>query len=129
MISDFSVNLGRWFNRLLLALIFILSLPVFSVTDTSVARSAYNPRHTGMDPPGGPKRLDNMPSHSPSRTAEGGMGYTDAYGNTIRNHEQLPKERKNRLRSGAYGNYDKKPEKSVLPDPGDTASSPVWNFK
>lgn len=82
-----------------------------------------------MDPPGGPRPLNNMPSRSPSRTAEGGMGYTDAYGNTIQNREPASRIQKNRLKSGAYGNYGKKPEKSALPDPDITNSSPVWSFK
>ncbi|MDE5832758.1 MAG: translation initiation factor IF-2, partial [Desulfovibrio sp.] len=45
-----------------------------------LAKSAYSPRHSGIEPPGGPRSLEAIPGRSPSRTAEGGMGYMDAYG-------------------------------------------------
>ena len=48
------------------------------------AASALSPRHSGLEPPGGPKPLEGLPAAgAQSGTTQGGMGYTDAYGNTV----------------------------------------------
>ncbi len=91
------------------------------------ARSAYSPRHTGMEPPGGPRRIEAMPGNSPSRTAEGGMGYIDAYGNTL--EDRGPEEKKARRRPppGAYGGYGAKETVRPLPEPR-LPGKPLWKF-
>lgn len=96
--------------------------------DAVYARSAFSPRHTGLEPPGGPKQPDMMPGHGISRTPMGGMGYTDAYGNTI--DDQVPEEKKarKRLRHGAYGAKEKQAPVAPLPDPGNTGK-PLWSFQ
>ena len=50
---------------------------------TAWAKSPSNARDPGIEPPGGPKPMEGLPGRNVSRTAEGGMGYTDAYGNTV----------------------------------------------
>lgn len=111
------------------ARIFILSAVIY-MTGFSVisadARSAFSPRHTGLEPPGGPHPVEAIPGNSPSRTAEGGMGYHDAYGNTIQNRAGNDKPSRERLRPGAYG-APKFQESGVLPNP--VSNSPLWNFK
>lgn len=94
----------------------------------ALARSALSPRHTGMDPPGGPRTSEVMPGHGPTRTAEGGVGYTDAYGNTLDDVPPPEKEPRKRPRQGAYGGYGVKPDARPLPDPGAADSPPVWSF-
>ena len=71
----------------LLALLAAASLvpgsPQWLTVPSAQSASAYSARNSGMDPPGEPKRIGALPSKSAGRTAEGGMGYTDAYGITI----------------------------------------------
>ncbi|MDE6735182.1 MAG: translation initiation factor IF-2 [Desulfovibrio sp.] len=94
------------------------------------ARSAMSPRHSGMEPPGGPRTSDVMPGGGPTRTAEGGMGYTDAYGNTLDDVPPPEKEPRKRPRAGAYGGYGAAPQERPLPDPGAASDAPpVWSFK
>ena len=91
-------------------------------------KSALSPRHTGMEPPGGPRAIEALPGNSPSRTAEGGMGYIDAYGNTVRRDEAPPiKKESKRLRRGAYGGNREEASTGYLPDPKKQATSP-WKF-
>lgn len=91
------------------------------------ARSALSPRHSGIEPPGGPRPIDVLPGNSPSRTAEGGMGYVDAYGNTVTRDEQ-PREVKRppRLRPGAYGGNAAKERIINIPEPD---GKPLWKFQ
>ncbi len=95
----------------------------------ALARSALSPRHSGLEPPGGPRASDVMPGGAPTRTAEGGMGYTDAYGNTLDDVPPPEKEPRKRPRAGAYGGYGGKAEARPLPDPGAPDTPPVWSFK
>lgn len=95
----------------------------------ALARSALSPRHSGLEPPGGPRTSDVMPGNGPTRTAEGGMGYTDAYGNTLDDVPPPEKEPRKRPRAGAYGGYGGKAEARPLPDPGGAGAPPVWSFK
>lgn len=90
------------------------------------SRSALSPRHSGMEAPGGPRSVPAMPSHSPSRTSEGGMGYMDAYGNTVENTEPEAKEPKRRLNPGAYG--ARKENARGLPHV-EPSGPPLWNFR
>lgn len=88
-----------------------------------------NPRHSGLEPPGGPRQLEAMPGNSPTRTAEGGMGYTDAYGNTLDDRQAPEKAQRQRPRAGAYGGYGKSAKARPLPDPDAQNAPPVWSFK
>ena len=93
----------------------------------AVAGSAYSPRHSGLEPPGGPRSLESLPGgRSAGRTDDGGMGYTDAYGRRLENR---PPERKvrNRPSPGAYGGYGRQ-EEAVRPLPEVENPKPAWNF-
>lgn len=90
------------------------------------ARSAFSPRHSGMEAPGGPRQLESMPMLGPSRTPEGGMGYTDAYGRTLT--DKMPEERKPRQRP-RYGGYAKKEPVAELPNVDPVGQRPVWSFR
>ena len=103
------------------ALICLLALDAYG-------RSAMSPRHTGMEPPGRPKAIEALPGNSPSRTAEGGMGYVDAYGNTVsRDEAPPPKKEARRLRQGAFGGDRIEDAPAYLPDPEKRSASP-WKF-
>ena len=95
-----------------------------------LARSVYTPRDSGTEAPGGPRAPIGVPSPSNfGRTQEGGMGYTDAYGNTISSEIPEKKPRK-RLPKGAYGQYGQPdPDNRPLPDPTKTQAKPVWGFR
>ncbi len=72
--------------------------------------------------------MQGLPTRSPSRTQEGGMGYTDAYGNTVSPEHREEKKAINRLR-GAGDNASKKQEASggsVLPMEN---RPPLWSFR
>ena len=116
-------------RRAALAAVLFLGAVVALWACPALARSALSPRHSGMDPPGGPRTSEVMPGNSPTRTAEGGMGYTDAYGNTLDDVPPPEKEPRKRPRAGAYGGYGEKAEARPLPDPGAADSPPVWSFK
>lgn len=108
-------------------LLFLLFCNFALVLSTDAyCRSAFSPRHTGMDPPGGPRQIDSMPLSGPTRTPEGGMGYTDAYGRGLT--DKIPEEPKQRqrLRPGAYG---KKEPPAELPDVSPGKRNPVWSFR
>lgn len=79
-----------------------------------------------MEAPGGPRQLDNMPIAGPSRTPEGGMGYTDAYGNSLTDRAPAERKRRPRLRPGAHG---KKEHVAELPDIDPARQTPVWSFR
>lgn len=91
------------------------------------AGSVYSPRHSGLEPPGGPRSTETLPGgRSAGRTDDGGMGYTDAYGRRLENR---PPERKvrNRPGPGAYGGYGRQ-EEAVRPLPDVEKPEPAWNF-
>ena len=96
--------------------------------DEAVAASAYSPRSSGMDMPGEAKRLETLPSKNAGRTAEGGMGYTDAYGNTVTEAQPEEKSPRRRPRPGAYGHRPMQEHDRPLPDPGKSDDAPAWNF-
>ncbi|MGE9984540.1 translation initiation factor IF-2 [Desulfovibrio sp. SGI.169] len=99
-------------------------------TRAAQAASALSPRHSGLEPPGGPRPLEGLPPASaPSRTAEGGMGYTDAYGNTVEDRPPEEKAPRKRPRPGAYGSYGVGAAARPLPDPDAGPKSPAWSFK
>lgn len=108
-----------------------LGLLAFVPIDMSLAASAYSPRHSGLEAPGGPKPLEGLPGRGDrSGTTPTNSGYTDAYGNPIgeRTTEEKPKQR--RPSPGAYGAYGKKSEyDQPLPDPSRGASEPAWVYK
>lgn len=96
-------------------------------TGSCYGRSALSPRHSGMEPPGGPRSTEMVPGMNPGRTAEGGMGYSDAYGNTLTDKYPEEQKKRQRLRSGAYGQQSTQKERAA--DIPTLPQAPVWNFK
>ena len=103
--------------------------PCWLTADEAQAASAYTPRHSGMDAPGEPKRIETLPSKNAGRTAEGGMGYTDAYGNTIDDRQPEEKPAPKRPRPGAYGVGAGQSERYERPLPDPQNQTPAWSFK
>ena len=103
--------------------------PCWLAADEAHAASAYTPRHSGMDAPGEPKRIETLPSKNAGRTAEGGMGYTDAYGNTIDDRQPEEKPAPKRPRPGAYGVGAGQSERYERPLPDPQNQTPAWSFK
>ena len=97
--------------------------------EEAVAASAYSPRSSGMDMPGEAKRLETLPSKNAGRTAEGGMGYTDAYGNTIEDRQPEEKPAPKRPAPGAYGVGGGKNQRYERPLPDPQNQTPAWSFK
>ncbi|MDR2572898.1 MAG: translation initiation factor IF-2 [Desulfovibrio sp.] len=111
-----------------LLLIPLLCAWLVSTPSTLPAASAYSPRHSGLEPPGGPKSSQNLPGKAASRAPGGGMGYTDAYGNGL--DDARPEEKKSRgrpLNPGAYGQRDSAEPERPLPDP--QPPRPLWSFQ
>lgn len=108
-----------------------LSLWAFAPLDTVLAASAYSPRHSGLEAPGGPKPLEGLPSRGDrSGTMPANSGYTDAYGNPIGEGTAEEKPKPKRPSPGAYGTYGKKSEYDLpLPDPSRRSSEPAWVYK
>lgn len=118
-----------WHVRLLVFLVLVPFVVSFLLLPSEpAARSAYSPRHTGLEPPGGPRALEAIPGRTPGRTPEGGMGYTDAYGNTLTERPEAEKKARVRPRPGAYGTAAKKEDSRPLPDPG-PQGPPLWKFR
>ena len=117
----------------LLALLAAVSLvpgsPRWLTVPSALAASAYSARNSGMDPPGEPKRIEALPSKSAGRTAEGGMGYTDAYGNTIDDRQPEEKPARQRAHPGAYGPGAGQGERYERPLPNPQNQTPAWSFK
>lgn len=109
-------------GRLILHIVLVIALAL-----PAYGRSAYSPRHSGLEPPGGPRQLEAVPGASPGRMPEGGMGYTDAYGNTLT--DKIPEEKKARVRPrpGAYGSGQ--PAASAIPDLPAPEGKPLWSFQ
>ena len=103
--------------------------PCWLAADEALAASAYTPRHSGMDAPGEPKRIESLPSKNAGRTAEGGMGYTDAYGNTIDDRQPEEKPAPKRPRPGAYGVGAGQSARYERPLPDPQNQTPAWSFK
>ena len=135
--SDASMRAGRLkalpVCLVLLGLLTAVSLlpgsPRWLAADEALAASAYTPRHSGMDAPGEPKRIESLPSKNAGRTAEGGMGYTDAYGNTIDDRQPEEKPAPKRPRPGAYGVGAGQSERYERPLPDPKNQTPAWSFK
>ena len=117
----------------LLALLAAASLvpgsPQWLTVPSAQAASAYSARNSGMDPPGEPKRIESLPSRNAGRTAEGGMGYTDAYGNTIDDRQPEEKPARQRPLPGAYGPGAGKSGPNERPLPNPQNQTPAWSFK
>ena len=117
----------------LLALLAAASLvpgsPQWLAVPSALAASAYSARNSGMDPPGEPKRIEALPSKSAGRTAEGGMGYTDAYGNTIDDRQPEEKPARQRAHPGAYGPGAGQSDRYERPLPNPQNQTPAWSFK
>ena len=71
----------------------------------------------------------NLPSKSAGRTAEGGMGYTDAYGNTIDDRQPEEKPARQRPHPGAYGPGAGQSDRYERPLPNPQNQTPAWSFK
>lgn len=135
--SDASMRAGRLkalpVCLVMLGLLTVASLlpgsPSWLAEDEALAASAYTPRHSGMDAPGEPKRIESLPSKNAGRTAEGGMGYTDAYGNTIDDRQPEEKPAPKRPRPGAYGVGAGQSERYERPLPDPQNQTPAWSFK
>lgn len=117
-------NLGRLTPVIAFCAICFLSLLVIE----GHARSAFSPRHSGLEPPGGPKVMDNMPGRSMGIGADGRRGYTDAYGNTIDDQPVEEKKRARQLRPGAHGSSFENAQKHPLPDIDPQNARPLWKF-
>ena len=75
-----SVRLRRACVPVLLALLCAAGSAALDAGDAWAA-SALSPRHSGLEPPGGPKPMEGLPAMgNAGNTTERGMGYTDAYG-------------------------------------------------
>lgn len=107
----------------IMALVFMLLAPAEAVH----AKSASSPRHSGLEPPGGPRNTEIVPGMAPARTPEGGMGYVDAYGNSLTDRQPEEKKPRKRPRPGAYGG-PAKVEDNYLPDPASAGAKPLWRF-
>lgn len=92
------------------------------------AKAASNARDSGLEPPGGPKPMEGLPGRNVSRTTEGGMGYTDAYGNTITDEPPEEKAPRRRPGPGAYGSRGVQEHDRPLPDPTPKDTTPAWSF-
>ena len=122
-----SVRLRRACVPVLLALLCAASSAALDAGDAWAA-SALSPRHSGLEPPGGPKPMEGLPAMgNAGNTTERGMGYTDAYGRVL--EDRPPPEAKPRHRPGpgAYGGYGRE-AKPVRPLPEVQESRPAWNF-
>ncbi len=94
------------------------------------AASALSPRHSGLEPPGGPKPLEGLPAAGAQPgTTQGGMGYTAADGNTGADRPPEEKAPRQRPRPGAYGSYGSGADSRPLPDPTPRRETPAWSFK
>ena len=86
--------------------------------------------HSGLEPPGGPKPLEGLPAAgAQSGTTQGGMGYTDAYGNTIDDRQPEEKPARQRPLPGAYGPGAGQSERYERPLPNPQNQTPAWSFK
>lgn len=83
------------------------------------AKSFLSPRHSGLEPPGEPKR----------GILPGVAGHVDAYGNTLT--DRMPEERKRvrRPRPGAYGGMPGEDKRATLPASPIEKGKPMWNFR
>lgn len=127
MKAAFCANSG---NKLIMAarfpVLFFVVAALLLTPVASGARSAHSPRHSGLEPPGGPKKLDMLPGGAANHSLDGGLGYVDAYGNPLMEREKAKKPRRARPRPGAYGGYGEKEKSRPLPDPD---AAPVWNYR
>lgn len=116
-------------RRACLSVCLALVLPVLPLVGAErvEAGSAYNPRHSGLEPPGGPRGAEALPGQTAGRTDDGGMGYTDAYGRRLQNSPPPERASRNRPGPGAYGGYARDRE-AVRPLPEVEKAKPAWNF-
>lgn len=123
-----SVCLRRACVPVLLALLCAAGSASLDAGDARAA-SALSPRHSGLEPPGGPKPMEGLPAMgNAGNTTERGMGYTDAYGRPLKDYGPEEVKPHVRPRGGAYGTYGRK-QSRPLPDPdADTPGKPAWDF-
>ena len=123
-----SVRLRRACVPVLLALLCAAGSAALDAGDAWAA-SALSPRHSGLEPPGGPKPMEGLPAMgNAGNTTERGMGYPDAYGRPLKDYGPEEVKPRKRPRGGAYGTYGRK-QSRPLPDPdADTPGKPAWDF-
>lgn len=112
--------------------VFFFQVACLFLAGNLFAASAYSPRHSGLEPPGGPKQIESMPGGSSAKTDDNFLGHTDAYGRPLTPGKEPENKKKNRLLPGAYGGYDKTDQNtdaSYLPDVNTGKGSPVWSFR
>ena len=109
----------------------LMLVPVFFQTDPCHARSAFSSRHSGLEAPGEGRGADGMSALGmrAGRTAEGGMGYSDAYGNTLDDQPAEEKKPRKRVHPGAYGHNVTRREVRGLPDPDRHSGVPAWSYR
>lgn len=108
--------------------VLLLGLAVLSPATGDARPSAVSPR-TGLEAPGTPRRLQDVPAGSTTSQSGGvsGMkGRLDAYGRPIVPEEPKEKPRRKRLPAGAYGGYGQEADVPPLPDV--TPQTPAWKF-
>ena len=97
-----SVRLRRACVPVLLALLCAAGSTSLDAGDAWAA-SALSPRHSGLEPPGGPKPMEGLPAMgNAGNTTERGMGYTDAYGRPLKDYgpeEVKPRKRQCKRKS------------------------------
>lgn len=106
----------------------LLGLLALAPADAA-ARSAASAPHSGLEAPGTPRRLQDVPTGSATAQSGGvsGMkGRLDAYGRPIVPVEPKAKPARRRLPAGAYGGYGQ--DEDVPPLPDVTPQTPAWNF-
>ena len=97
-----SVRLRRACVPVLLALLCAAGSAALDAGDAWAA-SALSPRHSGLEPPGGPKPMEGLPAMgNAGNTTERGMGYTDAYGRPLKDYGPEEVKPRKRPRGGAY---------------------------
>ena len=96
-----SVCLRRACVPVLLALLCAAGSAALDAGDARAA-SALSPRHSGLEPPGGPKPIEGLPAMgNAGNTTERGMGYTDAYGRPLKDYGPEEVKPRKRPRGGA----------------------------
>lgn len=105
--------------RLVLCFFLVFLLAAFA-GQPSPARSVLSPRHSGTEPPDGPRQ-----SVLPGMT-----GHTDAYGNSLTDMRPEEKKPRHRPRPGAYGGPPRQPgQEATLPEAPGEKGKPVWTFR
>lgn len=101
---------------------------LFLLSEDAAARSAASAPRTGLEAPGTPRRLQDVPGSVSAQSGgiSGMKGRLDAYGRPIVPMKPEEKAERRRLPAGAYGGYGE--ESDVPPLPDVTPQTPAWKF-